>query len=372
MHLYDLRYLNGRPQVKEPFTDIPIKCVRSSSGLGGFMVGSTDGRVALEYLGESNSQKDGLCGVLVTGDNEGHATIWDVQNKKRLMELPKYPNSAASLSYNHSRQLLAVASSYTYQEAMGAMGALFISSWFVVFGEFVYIFGGWCPDTWKGFTLAAMKDLLPVVKLSISSESRTLLIAVEIFSLNISSWIIMGILGIMGAACVRIANELGRGDAKDDCLGGHANTVTVDGTRLDIGFQVFNRVTYPNMMELFESLGVDMEPSDMSFSVRLADGQGCIWGTRNGFSSLFAQKKNIFNPQFLKMIREINKFNEDGKNYTEELDNNQDLDLNETLGHFLPRGSSNHDISSNKISLVVLHFGCRLTFKILSFYLLEL
>ncbi|GFQ02053.1 mitotic checkpoint protein bub3.3 [Phtheirospermum japonicum] len=117
VHLYDLRYLNGRPQVKEPFTDIPIKCVRSSSGLGGFMVGSTDGRVALEYLGESNSQNDGLCGVLVTGDNEGHATIWDVQNKKRLMELPKYPNSAASLAYNHSGQLLAVASSYTYQEA---------------------------------------------------------------------------------------------------------------------------------------------------------------------------------------------------------------------------------------------------------------
>ncbi|GFP85279.1 probable fatty acid methyltransferase [Phtheirospermum japonicum] len=122
---------------------------------------------------------------------------------------------------------------------------------------------------------------------------------------------------------------------KDDRLGGHANTVTVNGTQLDIGFQVFNRITYPNMMELFESLGVDMEPSDMSFSVSLADGKGCEWGTRNGFSSLFAQKKNIFSLQFWKMIREINKFNEDGKNYTEELDKNQDLDRNETLGHFV-------------------------------------
>ncbi|KAL3631202.1 hypothetical protein CASFOL_024186 [Castilleja foliolosa] len=144
VHTYDLRYLKGRPQVKEPFRDIPIKSVRSSSGLGGFMVGSTDGRVALEYLGDTNSQKDGyafrchpknkdgryhleavndiafnpsLCGVLITGDNEGHATIWDVKNKKCLMELPKYPNSVASLAYNHSGQLLAVASSYTYQEA---------------------------------------------------------------------------------------------------------------------------------------------------------------------------------------------------------------------------------------------------------------
>lgn len=63
------------------------------------------------------------------------------------------------------------------------------------------------------------------------------------------------------------------------------------------------------MMELFESLGVEMEPSDMSFSVSLDDGHGCEWGTRNGFSSLFAQQKNIFNPRFLKMIREITMFN---------------------------------------------------------------
>ena len=51
----------------------------------------------------------------------------------------------------------------------GAMGALSISSWFVVFGEFAYIFGGWCPDSWKGFTTAAFKDIWPVVKLSIAS-----------------------------------------------------------------------------------------------------------------------------------------------------------------------------------------------------------
>ncbi|KAL3648751.1 hypothetical protein CASFOL_005154 [Castilleja foliolosa] len=122
---------------------------------------------------------------------------------------------------------------------------------------------------------------------------------------------------------------------KDNRLGGHANTITVDGTQLDIGFQVFNRVTYPNMIELFESLGIDMETSSTSFSVSLADGLGCEWGTHNGLSSLFAQKKNIVNPQFWRMIREINKFNADGKNYTKELDNSHDLDRNETLGHFV-------------------------------------
>ncbi|KAL0358124.1 UNVERIFIED_CONTAM: Mitotic checkpoint protein BUB3.3 [Sesamum calycinum] len=142
VHMYDLRY--GLVQAKEFFMDINIKCVRSNLDLEGFVVGSTDGRVALEYLGKPNSTNEGyafrchpkdkngrhhliavndiafhpfLCGVLVTGDNEGHATIWDVLNRKRLLELPRYPNSVASMAYNHEGQLLAVASSYTYQEA---------------------------------------------------------------------------------------------------------------------------------------------------------------------------------------------------------------------------------------------------------------
>lgn len=65
------------------------------------------------------------------------------------------------------------------------------------------------------------------------------------------------------------------------------------------------------MMEMFESLGVDMEISDMSFSVSLDNGHGCEWGSRNGFSSLFAQKTNVLNPYFWQMIREIVKFKDD-------------------------------------------------------------
>ncbi|KAI3444233.1 hypothetical protein Pfo_000898 [Paulownia fortunei] len=117
----------------------------------------------------------------------------------------------------------------------GAMGALCISSWFLVFGEFVYIFGGWCRDSWKGFSLAAVKDIFPVVKLSISSGVMVCLelwyyailvllagymknaeVAISAFSicLNFFAWEFMISLGIMGAAIVRVANELGRGDAK--------------------------------------------------------------------------------------------------------------------------------------------------------------
>lgn len=51
----------------------------------------------------------------------------------------------------------------------GAMCALCVSGWLVVAGEFVYVFGGWCSDSWRGFTMAAFHDILPVVKLSVSS-----------------------------------------------------------------------------------------------------------------------------------------------------------------------------------------------------------
>ncbi|KAL2562868.1 hypothetical protein AAZV13_20G161600 [Glycine max] len=122
---------------------------------------------------------------------------------------------------------------------------------------------------------------------------------------------------------------------KEDSLGGHAKTVNVDGVDVDLGFMVFNRVTYPNMLDFFENLGVDMESSDMSFSVSLDKGRGCEWGSRNGLSSLFAQKKNVLNPYFWQMIREIVKFKDDVISYLDMLENNPDIDRNEPLGEFI-------------------------------------
>ncbi|CAN7049176.1 unnamed protein product [Brassica rapa subsp. trilocularis] len=89
------------------------------------------------------------------------------------------------------------------------------------------------------------------------------------------------------------------------------------------------------MMEFFKNLGVKMEVSDMSFSVSLDNGRGCEWGSRNGLSSLFAQKRNIFNPYFWQMITEFYKFNKDALKYIEEMERNPDTDRNETLGEFL-------------------------------------
>ncbi|KAH9706518.1 protein DETOXIFICATION 25 [Citrus sinensis] len=117
----------------------------------------------------------------------------------------------------------------------GAMGSLNISAWLNIIGLFVYIFCGWCPDTWKGFTNAAFTDILPVIKLSISSGVMICLelwynsilvllagymknatVAISAFSicLNVSAFQLMIFLGFLGASCVRVSNELGRGNAK--------------------------------------------------------------------------------------------------------------------------------------------------------------
>ncbi|KAI5567112.1 hypothetical protein POPTR_013G069250v4 [Populus trichocarpa] len=117
----------------------------------------------------------------------------------------------------------------------GAMSAFIISAWLLVIGEFVYIFGGWCPHTWKGFTKAAFADMLPLVKLSLSSGVMICLefwytsilvllagymknatVAISAFSIciNIYGCDFMICLGFLGASSVRVSNELGKGNAK--------------------------------------------------------------------------------------------------------------------------------------------------------------
>jgi len=65
------------------------------------------------------------------------------------------------------------------------------------------------------------------------------------------------------------------------------------------------------MTELFDSLGIDMEASDLSFSVSLDKGLGCEWGSLNGFGRLLAQKSNLVKPNFWKMLGELKKLKDD-------------------------------------------------------------
>lgn len=94
-------------------------------------------------------------------------------------------------------------------------------------------------------------------------------------------------------------------------LGGHTNTVdvTLDGHRhpVDTGFLVFNERTYPNLIALFAELGVRSHPSDMTFSVSLDAGRLEWAGT--SLNTVFAQRRNLFSPTFIGMLRDIVRFN---------------------------------------------------------------
>ncbi len=98
-----------------------------------------------------------------------------------------------------------------------------------------------------------------------------------------------------------------------DYLGGHARTVdlTVQGKTfpVDSGFMVFNQRTYPNLIRFFEHLDIEWAESDMSFSVNIP-GEDIEWSGSN-LNSVFAQRKNIVNPRFLKMIAEVVRFSGD-------------------------------------------------------------
>lgn len=93
-------------------------------------------------------------------------------------------------------------------------------------------------------------------------------------------------------------------------LGGHARTVMSgkNGDQpVDTGFIVFNYQNYPCLTNLFDELGVPVEKSDMSFGISANGGQ--VEYALASLKGLFAQSRNIVNPAFLGMLRDITKFN---------------------------------------------------------------
>lgn len=116
----------------------------------------------------------------------------------------------------------------------------------------------------------------------------------------------------------------------NDYLGGHTHTVDVETPSghysIDTGFIVFNDWTYPEFIKLMTALSVKWKDSTMSFSVK-AEANGLEY---NGTSinSLFAQRRNFFNPKFHRMIQDILLFNRESVSV---LDSPND----QTLGQYL-------------------------------------
>ena len=102
-------------------------------------------------------------------------------------------------------------------------------------------------------------------------------------------------------------------------FGGHTHTVDVtlptpDGPvthGVDTGFLVFNERTYPQLIELFAGLGVATVKSEMSFSVQVprAFRGGPLEWSGSSLDTVFAQRANLGRPRFLRMLRDLLRFN---------------------------------------------------------------
>ncbi|XXG50834.1 hypothetical protein AAC387_Pa02g4752 [Persea americana] len=106
----------------------------------------------------------------------------------------------------------------------GAMGSMILSGWLSIIGELVYVFGGWCPQTWGGFSMKAFSELWAVVKLSVSSgvmlclelwynsvlllfagfmKDAAIVIGAFSICLNITTWVLMISFGFLTAASIQ-------------------------------------------------------------------------------------------------------------------------------------------------------------------------
>ncbi|WGQ12123.1 FAD-dependent oxidoreductase [Pedobacter gandavensis] len=100
---------------------------------------------------------------------------------------------------------------------------------------------------------------------------------------------------------------------EQDYIGGHTNTITLEEhgepVYIDTGFMVFNQQTYPLLSRLFDKIHAPVKTTDMSFSVQYLPDH--LEYSGSSLNHLFAQRRNLFNPAFLKMLMQINRFNKE-------------------------------------------------------------
>jgi len=138
---------------------------------------------------------------------------------------------------------------------------------------------------------------------------------------------------------------------KNNHFGGHSFTVEVldnssnQPISLDLGFIVFNKINYPNLVKFFHDLNVKYEKSNMSFAVSVKKSN--IEYSGSGLKGIFANKFNVFNLKYLRMIKEIIYFYRNAEKMNE-------LEYNKkTLGDFLKlKNYSNYFINFHIIPMV--------------------
>ena len=137
---------------------------------------------------------------------------------------------------------------------------------------------------------------------------------------------------------------------KQDRFGGHSYTLDIklndkEKVAVDIGFMVFNKITYPNLINFFKENEIEIEKSDMSFSVTVKGTNIEYCG--KGLNGIFSNRGNLLNTKFVKMFFEIISFYK----------NCEKLNLNSiekiTLGEYLNKiGKSKYFIDYHIIPMV--------------------
>ncbi|WP_329063840.1 NAD(P)/FAD-dependent oxidoreductase [Amycolatopsis sp. NBC_01480] len=120
-----------------------------------------------------------------------------------------------------------------------------------------------------------------------------------------------GVAGLTAAYLLQRRHEVLLFEA-DDRLGGHAHTHDVPSAHggtigVDSGFIVHNEHTYPTLLRLFGELGVRTQETEMSMSIR-CDGCGLQYAGAKGLRGLFAQRRNVADPRYLRMLVEVKRF----------------------------------------------------------------
>ncbi|XP_041368804.1 mitotic checkpoint protein BUB3-like isoform X2 [Gigantopelta aegis] len=140
--VWDLRNMGYVQQKRESSLKYQTRCIRTFPNKQGYVLSSIEGRVAVEYLDPSpevqkkkyafkchrikeNGQEliypvnaiafHSKYNTFATGGSDGYVNIWDGFNKKRLCQFHRYPTSISSLAFSHDGMVLAIASSYMYE-----------------------------------------------------------------------------------------------------------------------------------------------------------------------------------------------------------------------------------------------------------------
>ena len=162
-----------------------------------------------------------------------------------------------------------------------------------------------------------------------------------------------GVSGLVSALTLQEKFEVSLFE-KNSKLGGHSNTVTIEQENkkysVETGFIVLNNKNYPIFTSLLKHLNIGVNNSSMSFSVSVDKGQ---FEYSSSYIGLLGQTKNIIDPKYWGMLRDINYF------YNNALKDVKDCPDNETLGQFLKRFNySNKFIDYHLVPMTASIWSC--------------